>query len=191
MRRVVVVGCSGAGKSTLATRIADVLGAPHIELDALHWGPDWTPASADELSAKVRQATTGAAWVVDGNYQGKIGSLAWELADAVVWVDPPRPTVMWRSISRTMRRVVTRAELWSGNREHWRGLLFWRGETSIVWWAWTSYARNRERYEAAMLDPGNRRLTFHRLTTRHEVERFLQALQSPPAPDAGRRSPLE
>ena len=43
MRRVVVVGCSGAGKSTLATRIADVLGAPHIELDALHWGPDWTP----------------------------------------------------------------------------------------------------------------------------------------------------
>ena len=121
MRRVVVVGCSGAGKSTLAKRIADVLGAPHIELDALHWGPDWTPASAEELSAKVRQATTGAAWVVDGNYQGKIGSLAWELADAVVWVDPPRPTVMWRSISRTTRRVVTRAELWSGNREHWRG----------------------------------------------------------------------
>lgn len=71
------------------------------------------------------------------------------------------------------------------------GLLFWRGETSIVWWAWTSYARDRERYEAAMRDPGNRRLTFHRLRTRHEIERFLQALQGPPALDAGRGSPAE
>ncbi|WP_211351828.1 hypothetical protein [Haloactinospora alba] len=74
---------------------------------------------------------------------------------------------------RTVRRVVTREELWSGNRENWRGLLFWRGEESILWWVWTSYDRVRKRYEAAMSDPQHADLRFHRLRTPKDVERFL------------------
>ena len=37
-QRVVVAGVSGVGKSTLALRIADVLGLPYTEIDALFHG---------------------------------------------------------------------------------------------------------------------------------------------------------
>lgn len=43
--RVVIVGTSGAGKSTLARALAKRLGVADIELDALHWEPQWTQAA--------------------------------------------------------------------------------------------------------------------------------------------------
>ncbi len=41
MRRIVVIGTSGSGKTTLARELAGRLNVPHIELDALHWKPNW------------------------------------------------------------------------------------------------------------------------------------------------------
>jgi adenylate kinase family enzyme len=40
----VVVGTSAVGKTTLAAALSRRLGVPHIELDALYWGPGWTRA---------------------------------------------------------------------------------------------------------------------------------------------------
>lgn len=177
VRRVSVVGCSGSGKTTVARRIAQALDVPHLELDALHWGPGWTAATADELRGRVAAVTSGDAWVVDGNYHSKIGTLVWERADTVVWLDPPRWRVMARSLRRTLRRILTREELWSGNRESWDALKVWRGEESILWWAWTTHPRARERYGAAMGDPAHGHLAFHRVRTRREVERLICSLR--------------
>ncbi|MDP3893843.1 hypothetical protein [Nocardioides sp.] len=177
MRRVSVVGSSGSGKTSVARRIAAALDVPHVELDELHWGPGWAQTSAEELSGRVTAATSSDAWVVDGNYQSKIGPLVWERADTVVWVNPPRWRVMWQALTRTVRRAATRQELWNGNREGWSGLLFWRGEDSILWWAWTSYGRTMERYEAAMDSGPFGDLVWHRLRARREVERFLDSVQ--------------
>ncbi|MFT4262487.1 MAG: AAA family ATPase [Nocardioides sp.] len=173
MRRVSVVGCSGSGKTTFAARLAATLGVPHVEMDALHWGPDWAEASADELVARVREATAGDTWVIDGNYQGKIGTLAWERADAVVWLDLPRWRVMWQVLSRTAARAATGRELWNGNRESWGGFALWRGEESVIWWAWTSHPDVRRRYEDAMRDPAYAHLAWHRLTSRAGADAFL------------------
>jgi adenylate kinase family enzyme len=177
MRRVSVVGSSGTGKTTLARRLAASLGVEYVELDGLFWGPDWSPATADQLRERVRTATAGDAWVVDGNYQSKLGTLVRERADTVVWLDPPRWRAMWQSVTRTARRAATRQELWSGNRETWRGLMFWRGEDSVVWWAWTSYRRTRERYAAAMEGAPATGPAWHRLRTRRDVARFLGAVR--------------
>ncbi|MGZ5182746.1 MAG: hypothetical protein ACXWC2_19895, partial [Ramlibacter sp.] len=43
LQRTVVIGMSGAGKSRLARRLALLQGAQPVELDALYWGPHWTP----------------------------------------------------------------------------------------------------------------------------------------------------
>ena len=85
---------------------------------------------------------------------------------------------MWQSVSRTVRRVATRQELWSGNRETWRGLLFWSGADSIVGWAWTSYARAQDRYSRAMADPTWSHLRFRRLRTRRQVDRLVAQVEA-------------
>jgi tRNA uridine 5-carbamoylmethylation protein Kti12 len=38
--RIVVVGTSCSGKTTFSRRLAQSLGREHVELDALHWGPN-------------------------------------------------------------------------------------------------------------------------------------------------------
>jgi len=52
-RRIAVVGTTGSGKSTLAGNIAHRLHIPHIELDALHWKPNWSETSRAEMRARI------------------------------------------------------------------------------------------------------------------------------------------
>ena len=83
MRRVVVVGTSGTGKTTVASRIAAALGAPHVELDGLHWGPDWTEIPDEEFRSRTIEATSGESWVADGNYS-VVRDILWSRADTIV-----------------------------------------------------------------------------------------------------------
>ena len=114
---------------------------PHIDLDALHWGPGWTEATPEELRSRVEAAIASDGWVVDGNYHGKIGTLVLERADEVVWLDPPLRTIMRRLWTRTLGRIRMQEELWSGNRERWRGAFLSRD--SIFWWAVKMHVRRR------------------------------------------------
>src|SRR5947207_10692786 len=91
MRRVVVVGISGSGKTTVAANLAARLRVPHIEMDALHHGPNWTEATAAEMRFRVEAALAAApnGWIVDGDYGRKIGDLVLRRADTLVWIDLP------------------------------------------------------------------------------------------------------
>ena len=170
MQRISVVGISGSGKSTLADRLAGRLGIPHIEIDGLFHLPGWVPRPTEELQKLVAERLTGPGWVCDGNYTAVRG-LIWDSADTVIWLDLPRRTVMRQVILRTLRRIITRQELWNGNRETFRNAFF--EKESIILWAWTQYPRTRAKYIAAMADPQWTRLNFVRLKSRAEVERFL------------------
>lgn len=152
MRRLVVVGTSGSGKTTTARAIAERLGVPCVELDSLFHQPDWVQLDDDAFLAAVADATAGDAWVVDGNYT-RSREVTWPRAEAIVWLDYPRSVVMRRVTSRTLRRVVTRQELWNGNREPWTNLYRLDPEHNIIRWAWTTYDANRDKYLTAMDDP--------------------------------------
>ena len=52
---------------------------PHVELDALHWGPNWSVPTDEDFRARVAEALTTPGWVVDGSYHGKLGDSAWNL----------------------------------------------------------------------------------------------------------------
>jgi adenylate kinase family enzyme len=114
LSRVVVIGTSCAGKTTFAQRLARILGSPHVELDALHWGPAWTPRPAfrDDVSAAVQHEHR----VIDGNYS-VVRDLTWRRCTAIVWLDYSFPRVFARALRRTARRIITRERLYGGNRE--------------------------------------------------------------------------
>ena len=161
-RRIAIVGASGTGKTTLARTLADRLSLPHVELDALHHGPNWTEASPDELRTRVSTELAADGWVIDGNYASKIGDLVTSQADTVVWLDHPLPVVLWRLLRRTLGRISRREELWHGNRETWRNAFV--GRESLF--AWTIRSHRRFRREL----PGR---DLVRLRSPGEVERWL------------------
>jgi adenylate kinase family enzyme len=173
MQRISVVGNSGSGKTTLARRLAAALGVPHLELDSVFHQPGWQPLETGEFRRLVSEFTAGRGWVVDGNYS-RVRDIIWGRADTVVWLDLPRRRVMRQVTGRTLRRVITREELWNGNREPWTNLFRLDPEQSILAWAWTSHQRYRDRYLAALADPGNAHLEFVRASTPREAEALVR-----------------
>jgi adenylate kinase family enzyme len=172
-----VVGTSGSGKSTLASQLAEILGVPHLELDAVHHQPDWEPLPTDEFRRVVAARAAAGGWVIDGNY-GRVRDLVWARADTVVWLDLPKRTVMRQVVWRTLRRVALRRELWNGNREGWRNFFTWNPEQSIISWAWHKHAPDRAKFAAAATDPANAHLRFIRLGSSRDVARFLAKARS-------------
>jgi adenylate kinase family enzyme len=99
--RIAITGVSGNGKTTLAAELADRIGIRHVELDALHHGPNWESCGADVLRVRVLEATDGDGWVTDATYHSMLGDLVFERASTAVWLDLPVRVVMWRLLRRT------------------------------------------------------------------------------------------
>ena len=168
--RVLVVGTSGSGKSVLAARLARALGGPHIELDAFQHGPGWSQRSADELRRRTGAAIAGHdVWVADGNYSD-VRDVLWPRATTLVWLDYPRRVVMGRVVRRSLVRVVTRRELWNGNRSDWRR---WGDPDHPIRWAWRTHAANRAKYEALVVLPEWSHLEVVRLRQPGEAKALL------------------
>ncbi|WP_283136895.1 hypothetical protein [Rhizohabitans arisaemae] len=171
MERVLVSGVSGAGKTTLATALSALLGLPRFELDALHHGPGWTPRP--EFEAEVAAFSAGPRWVTEDQYRSRLGSLLWERADTVIWLDLPRRTVMGRVLRRSLVRAATRRELWNGNREGFRD---WLDPEHPIRWAWSGHAKRRLRTGALLAaHPG---VTAIHLRSAAQARRWLDGLST-------------
>jgi len=147
-RRINVKGTSGSGKTTFSRELARRLDLPFVELDALHHGPNWYQPNAEEFSARVREAMAALpdGWVIDGNYEGKLGALVIDAADTIVWLDLPFAIKVRRLWRRTIGRIRDDVELWSGNKESWRGA-FW-GRDSLFWWMVKTHFRHKRQWPA-------------------------------------------
>jgi adenylate kinase family enzyme len=177
---VSVVGNSGSGKTTFARDLAARVGVPAIELDAVNHQPGWVELSIEGFRAEVdRLLPADGGWVVDGNYRSRVGELVRSRADTVVWLDYPRWFAMQRVVRRTLRRVITREELWNGNREPWSNLFSWDPQRSIIAWTWTQHGSYRRQFEAELVDPANAHLIYVRLRSAAAARRWLGAVRSP------------
>jgi adenylate kinase family enzyme len=168
--RVNVKGISGSGKTSFAGELATRLGVPYLELDAVHHiGPNWTEASAEELQAATQEFMAGApdGWVIDGNYESKLGDLVVEKADLIVWLDLPLRVSLGRLWRRTHGRLRDKVELWGGNRESWRGAFL--GWNSLFVYAVRSWFRQRRHLPGKF--SGDPRLV--RLRSPEEARRWL------------------
>jgi adenylate kinase family enzyme len=170
VRRINVKGTSGSGKTTFGEELARRLGVPFVELDALHHGPNWSEPTAEEFRARVREAMEAApdGWVIDGNYESKLGDTVLGAADTIVWLDLPLGLKLRRLWRRTSYRIRHDVELWSGNKEQWHTTLW--GRDSLFMWMLQGHFRHRRRWP--QLFAGDPR--FVRLRSVAEAKAWLE-----------------
>jgi adenylate kinase family enzyme len=177
-KRIVVVGSTGSGKSTLAKQLAETLGADFIELDALHWEPNWIEAPDTIFRERVERTTSSDAWVVAGNYH-VVRDLIWPRAQAIIWLDYSLPQVFWRLLTRTIRRAITKEKLFAGNIENfWTHLKLWSDE-SLFHWLFKTYWRRKHDYPLLFALPEYEHLKVMHFKHSREAEHQLKKLLDP------------
>ena len=175
MARVVVIGTSCVGKTTFAQALARGLNFPHVELDSLHWQQNWIPRPPEEFRARTAEALAKDCWITDGNY-GAVRDLVWSRATTIIWLNYSFPVVLWRALVRTIRRVLTQEELFSGNRESLR--MAFLSRESILWWVITTFHRRRRQYRRLFDTATTPRLAYVEFRSPAEARNFLRGIET-------------
>jgi adenylate kinase family enzyme len=170
MQRISVIGTSGPGKTTLARALSQRLRISHIELDALHWEANWTPAPADVFRSRVTTAIAADAWTMCGNY-GSIRDMVLARADTIIWLDYSLSRVLLQTIRRTFHRCWHRQLLWAGNRESFYLQLCTR--ESMILWVLNTWRRRRREYPKMLRHQASLGKRVLRFRTPDQTRRWL------------------
>jgi adenylate kinase family enzyme len=166
VQRVVVLGPGGAGKTQLAHAISHRTGLPVVHLDPIFWREGWTPAPRDDARRALDAAIEGDRWILDGNFLDT-GDDRFQRADAVVFLDLPRLTCLWRILKRLVRdRGRERPDLPLGSHEGF--------DLPFLRWTWRYPREERPRVLGILAQLDN--ATAHRLRSRGDVRRFVGGL---------------
>jgi len=172
-RRINVVGTTGSGKTTTARLLANRLGLRHIEMDALSWKPNWEMTPRDQLPGLVDTATAGSDWVVDGNYSA-VRDVLWPKLDTLIWLDYSFPRVFTQLFVRTIRRSITREELWNGCRERFAISFF--SKDSILLWCLKTYWKRRRNYPGILSRPEFNHITVFRFRSPKQFRNWFERI---------------
>jgi adenylate kinase family enzyme len=175
-RRLVVIGTTSSGKSTLAEQLAKRLDMDFIELDALHWEPDWQEAPLEIFRARVEKALRQSeGWVVAGNYH-IVRDLVWPRAEVVIWLDYSLWRILWQLTRRTFARWWSQELLWGTNRENlWTHFKLW-SQDSLFHWLFKTYWRRKREYPILLSQPEHQHLKLIRFTHPKETDEWLRNL---------------
>lgn len=171
MKRIVIIGTSGAGKSTLAKQLAARLNTPHIELDGIYWGENWT--KSPQFLASVTREVKRPSWIIDGNYSS-VHEVIWSHADTIVWLDYSIWVCYWRMLRRVFQRVFLRQQLWNGNRETFRKQFF--SKESLFLWIYQTHGSRREKFRQLRQNNAYPHLTWIHHATPRATGRWLKEL---------------
>jgi adenylate kinase family enzyme len=172
--RIQILGTSCSGKSTFARKLSRALGVPHIELDALHWGPNWQEAEDKIFQARVAAALQTPSWIVDGSYGRKIGDTVSSKRNCVLWIDVGLPLILFRFFKRSIKRSWTKELLWGGCRETLRNSIFQKD--SLLLWILKHHRASRNKYLSMLENPPHGTAVI-RLKNTQEMEDFLYTAQ--------------
>jgi energy-coupling factor transporter ATP-binding protein EcfA2 len=171
-QRILILGRTGSGKTTLARELATAIGVPHVELDALYFGPDFSTVPLSVLQERTSAAIAGDHWVTDGNKRA-VRDLVWPRADTVIWLDYPFVVSLWRLGKRALWRTsVLKAQ--AAERGGERGLprQFLLAAGGVVT-ALRSHKGQRREYPRMFAAQENQHLAVVRLRSPRATRRWL------------------
>lgn len=178
--RIQVTGHSCAGKSSLAAQLAEELCIRYVELDALHWLPNWVGLSVENpelFRRRIHAATNGDTWVVAGSYTVFCQEIFWPRLQTLIWLDLPKWQLLLRLCKRSWQRSRSKQLLWGSNYERfWHQFKIWNKEDSLIWWIWTQHERKRREMLVISEDPQWAHIRIIRLTSAKEVATFRRDL---------------
>ena len=170
--RLLILGRTGSGKTTLGRELAVALELPHVELDALYFGPDLSTVPLEVLRERTIAAIAGDRWVTDGNKRA-VRDLVWPRADTVVWLDYPLVVSLWRLARRARRRTsVLKAQARTTGSAGSFGSQLWTVTKGVLTALW-SHRGQRRRYPRMFSEPANRHLAVVRLRSPRATRRWL------------------
>jgi len=171
--RLLILGRTGSGKTTLGRELAAALGVPHVELDALYFGPDLSTVSIPVLRERTSSAIEGDGWVTDGN-KSAVRDLVWPRADTVIWLDYPLAVCLWRLARRALWRtsVLTTQARAAGGASRPVTSQMWAAAKGVLT-ALRSHRGQRRRYPGMFADPAHRHLAVVRLRSPRATRRWF------------------
>jgi adenylate kinase family enzyme len=174
--RIVVIGTTSSGKSTLAEQLAKRLDMAFIELDALHWEPNWQEAPLEIFRARVEKALRQTErWAVAGNYH-IVRDMVWPRAEVVIWLDYSLWRIFWQLTRRTFARWWSHELLGGTNRENlWMHFKLW-SQDSLFHWLFKTYWRRKREFPILLSQPEHQHLKLIRFTHPKETEVWLERL---------------
>ncbi|KAF0193679.1 MAG: adenylate kinase, partial [bacterium] len=144
-----------------------------IQLDAINWLPNWVERPNSEFRVLVQSAVMADKWVVDGNYS-RTRDIVWSRATTLIWLNYSFPVVVYRALSRTLIRIFSKEELYSGNRETFSKAFL--SKDSILLWVLKTYFRRRREYLQLLKNVSREKLQILILTSPKETNLFISYL---------------
>ena len=173
MNRIVIIGTSCSGKTTLAKIIASKLNIKHIELDQLYWKPNWVEHEANDFRSLVIEEIKDENWVADGNYS-VIRDVLWSRSTIIIWLNYSFSKVLYRSISRSFRRSLTKEIIFSGNTDSFKRSFFSRD--SIILWVIKTHKSKHEKYSRILYNGSMPKKNIIELKSQSETNQYINDL---------------
>ena len=171
MKRIAIVGLSCSGKTTFACELAKKLEYPHIELDSLFWGQNWT--RRNEFLDDVKKCVQKEYWVLDGNYS-MARDIIWERVTTVIILNLPFYQVFYRAIYRTLKRILTKEVIFNENVETWGNAFF--SKDGIPFWVIKTYRKRKKKYKELVQSPEFSNIEFIDLKTIKSISKYIDNL---------------